>query len=442
MTAPAISVENLSKAYRIGLKEKRSDTMVGAFQSALRAPWENWKRLARLNTFRHQKDAEDLFWALRDVSFEVQEGEVIGIIGRNGAGKSTLLKILSRITEPTRGRAVIRGRVSSLLEVGTGFHPDLTGRDNVYMNGTILGMTKREIDRKFDEIVDFSGIEKFLDTQIKHYSSGMKVRLAFAVAAHLEPEILIIDEVLAVGDMEFQKRCLGKMRDVAGSGRTVLFVSHNLSAVRSLCGSCVVLDRGRLQVLSHTDQALSAYEHLVGAPTTYELAKRHDRDGNGAARITGIVFMDEFSVPISSIPMGQSLQLRLSVAGTQGFADPQIAIIFFDSEGRRLFRLLSSDHRATLPPLHVGTNELLCRTAPLPLAPGCYSMTVVLKDNSDHLLDRVHDAARLFVTADDVFGGGRVPCHGDLMFLWSQWTSADALGASKLASSNRRAVDV
>ena len=184
----------------------------------LKAPWKNWQRLARLNTFRHQQDAEDLFRALRDVSFEVEEGEVLGIIGRNGAGKSTLLKILSRITEPTRGRAVIRGRVSSLLEVGTGFHPELTGRDNVYMNGTILGMTKREIDRKFDEIVDFSGVDKFLDTPIKHYSSGMKVRLAFSVAAHLEPEILIIDEVLAVGDAEFQKKCLGKMQDVAPRG--------------------------------------------------------------------------------------------------------------------------------------------------------------------------------------------------------------------------------
>ncbi|MGD9857227.1 MAG: ABC transporter ATP-binding protein, partial [Planctomycetaceae bacterium] len=209
MSQPAITVENLSKAYRIGLKEEIPDTLLSAATSVLRAPLKNLKRLRSLDTYSTNGDAEDIVWALKDVSFEVQEGEVLGVIGRNGAGKSTLLKILSRITKPTSGRAIIRGRVSSLLEVGTGFHPELSGRENVYMNGTILGMTKREIDRKFDEIVDFSGVEKFLDTPIKRYSSGMKVRLAFAVAAHLEPEILIIDEVLAEGDAEFQSKCLG-----------------------------------------------------------------------------------------------------------------------------------------------------------------------------------------------------------------------------------------
>src|SRR3972149_1319590 len=231
MPSPAITVENLSKAYRIGLKAEMHDSLVGAVHGMLRAPLRNLRRLSRMNTFKNQDESEDTFWALRDVSFEVQEGEVVGIIGRNGAGKSTLLKILSRITEPTAGRAIIRGRVSSLLEVGTGFHPELTGRENVYMNGTILGMTKREIDRKFDEIVEFSGVERFLDTPIKRYSSGMKVRLAFAVAAHLEPEILIIDEVLAVGDVEFQAKCVGKMRDVAGGGPAGRFVSHTIKAL-------------------------------------------------------------------------------------------------------------------------------------------------------------------------------------------------------------------
>ena len=211
MSEIAITVESLGKAYHIGQKEEVHDSLMAAVGSWVQAPLRNFKNLARLDTINATNlESDDIFWALRDVSFEVKPGEVVGIIGRNGAGKSTLLKILSRITEPTTGRAVIRGRVSSLLEVGTGFHPELSGRDNVYMNGTILGMTKREIDQKFEEIVDFSGVGKFLDTPVKRYSSGMKVRLAFAVAAHLEPEILVIDEVLAVGDADFQKNAWGK----------------------------------------------------------------------------------------------------------------------------------------------------------------------------------------------------------------------------------------
>ncbi|HAH37111.1 MAG TPA: ABC transporter ATP-binding protein, partial [Algoriphagus sp.] len=224
-----IKVSNLSKRYRLGLKEKYADTLVGKISQIIRSPYDNLKRLRDLNRFGLEDDS--VFWALKDVSFEVKEGEVLGIIGKNGAGKSTLLKILSQITEPTSGNIEIHGRVASLLEVGTGFHPELSGRENIYMNGTILGMTRREIDSKLDEIIDFSGVEKFIDTPVKFYSSGMKVRLGFSVAAHLDPEILIIDEVLAVGDYEFQKKCLGKMEDVSkNQGRTVLFVSHNLEA--------------------------------------------------------------------------------------------------------------------------------------------------------------------------------------------------------------------
>jgi len=259
MSLPIISVEGLSKAYRIGVREEGATTLAGAAVGALKAPFKNLRRLSRLNTFGEDSDGSDTHWALRDVSFEVAEGEVVGIIGRNGAGKSTLLKLLSRITEPTSGRAVLRGRVSSLLEVGTGFHPELTGRENVYLNGTILGMTKREVERKFDEIVEFSGIEKFLDTPIKRYSSGMTVRLAFAVAAHLEPEILIIDEVLAVGDAEFQKKCLGKMKEVAKGGRTVLFVSHNVQALLALTTSSVVLDRGMVKAVTGAEKGVAMY---------------------------------------------------------------------------------------------------------------------------------------------------------------------------------------
>jgi lipopolysaccharide transport system ATP-binding protein len=335
MSRPAISVENLSKAYRIGLKDEVPDTLVGALQGALRAPMKNWRRLARLNTFKHQEEADDLFWALKDVSFDVAEGEVVGIIGRNGAGKSTLLKILSRITEPTSGRAVIRGRVSSLLEVGTGFHPELTGRDNVYMNGTILGMTKREIDRKFDEIVDFSGVAKFLDTPIKHYSSGMKVRLAFAVAAHLEPEILIIDEVLAVGDAEFQKRCLGKMQEVALGGRTVLFVSHNLGAVQSLCTKGILLNQGTLTCNSEVTEALRKYVRSFGGCGATSLNAIEDRQGSGCVRLTGISITrpDRHGAVLQ---VGQPMQIAIDYETEVDRQRADVAVGIYNSQGQRV----------------------------------------------------------------------------------------------------------
>ena len=259
MSDIAIKVENISKRYRIGLKEELHDTFFGALASWVKYPLSNFRRVQKLSKFSGDGESEDVIWALRDVSFEVKQGEVLGIIGKNGAGKSTLLKILCRITEPTSGNASIHGRVASLLEVGTGFHPELTGRENVFLNGTILGMKKAEIDRKFDEIVDFSGVEKFIDTPVKRYSSGMRVRLAFAVAAYLEPEILLIDEVLAVGDVEFQKKCLGKMKDVAGEGRTVLFVSHNMGAISMLCEKTMLFSEGKLEYNGPTEKTIGKY---------------------------------------------------------------------------------------------------------------------------------------------------------------------------------------
>jgi lipopolysaccharide transport system ATP-binding protein len=240
MEEPIIEVKHLSKQYNIGM-DTTYKTLSESFTSAVRQPIKTLKDFRRRN---------ETFWALKDVNFEVNRGEVIGIIGRNGAGKSTLLKILSRITYPTEGEVILNGRVGSLLEVGTGFHPELSGRENVYFNGAILGMKKREIDKKFYEIVEFSGVEKFLDTPVKRYSSGMQVRLAFSVAAHLEPEILVVDEVLAVGDAAFQKKCLGKMSEVAEGGRTVIFVSHNMKAIEQLCNSCAMLDNGKLKLYS------------------------------------------------------------------------------------------------------------------------------------------------------------------------------------------------
>jgi lipopolysaccharide transport system ATP-binding protein len=265
MSRPAVTVENISKLYKLGLSVRPTglrEAITNSVGSTLR----------KLRGYGEDRAAYEDFWALKDVSFEINQGEAIGILGRNGAGKSTLLKILSRITEPTEGMARLRGRVGSLLEVGTGFHAELTGRENIYLNGSILGMKRAEITRKFDEIVAFSEIERFLDTPVKRYSSGMYIRLAFAVAANLEPEILVVDEVLAVGDMEFQKRCLGKMNEVVGHGRTVFFVSHNTQSIANLTNRCLVLKQGRLILDAPTDQAIKFYIEttlkgsIMGAP--------------------------------------------------------------------------------------------------------------------------------------------------------------------------------
>lgn len=281
MTEAAIRVENLSKKFKIGPQQSRYDTL----------------RDLLMDLVRKKKDRkqEREFWALRDVSFEVKRGEVVGVIGRNGAGKSTLLKILSQITEPTSGRAVINGRVGSLLEVGTGFHPELSGRENIYLNGAILGMKREEIRRKFDEIVDFAEIEKFLDTPVKHYSSGMYVRLAFAVAAHLEPEILLVDEVLAVGDAAFQTKCMGKMGNIAGEGRTVVFVSHNMSAIQRLCQSTLLLAGGELRQFGQTGEVINKY--LAELPTSSlkpaewnDIRHLRDRQGDGQLRFEKVYF--------------------------------------------------------------------------------------------------------------------------------------------------------
>jgi len=262
MSDIAISVQNLSKRYRIGKSEAQT-TKRRSITRRIASPFQY------LYSTLRQPAPDEVIWALRDVSFEVKRGEVLGIIGRNGAGKTTLLKILSRITEPTSGRAILNGRVGSLLEVGTGFHPELTGRENIYLSGAILGMKKAEIDRKLDEIVDFSGVEKFIDTPVKRYSSGMRVRLAFSVAAHLEPEILLIDEVLAVGDAEFQKKCLGKMGDVAQEGRTVIFVSHNMGAIRTLCQRCIWLSEGDIHLDSMSEYIVEQYLMQLSEMSTF-----------------------------------------------------------------------------------------------------------------------------------------------------------------------------
>lgn len=294
----AIKAENLSKCYRIGMKETIHDNLGSALLDFIKSPLKNYRKYRSLYNFddigpasgeTSGDDASDVIWALRDVSFAVKQGEVVGIIGLNGSGKSTLLKIISRITDPTSGYAEINGRVSSLLEVGTGFHPELSGRDNVYLNGTILGMRKYEIDQKFDEIVDFSGVEKFIDTPVKRYSSGMRVRLAFAVAAHLEPEILLIDEVLAVGDARFQKKCLDKMQDVGQAGRTVLFVSHNIPAITRLCSRTILLDNGKVLADGQSNQVVGVYLNSeTGTTAAREWDDMAKAPGNDVVRLCAV----------------------------------------------------------------------------------------------------------------------------------------------------------
>ena len=286
---PAIRVENLSKEYRLGAAQGAGyRTLRESLSGAARGAWGRVRRFSPAADARPTAEA-DRFWALDDVSFDVEPGEVVGIIGRNGAGKSTLLKILSRITEPTDGRVVVRGRVGSLLEVGTGFHPELTGRENIFMNGSILGMSRRDISCKFDEIVAFAEVEKFLDTPVKRYSSGMYVRLAFAVAAHLHPEILLVDEVLAVGDAGFQKKCLGKMHDVAQAGRTVLFVSHSMAAVRALCSRAILLREGQIQQVGDVGDVVASYHaafHVcIENSKSWNVAQA---PGNNSLRLLGI----------------------------------------------------------------------------------------------------------------------------------------------------------
>lgn len=315
----AISVDSISKIYRIGMKEEISDNFVKASLNFIRSPISNFRKYRSLYRFKDvdlnsdvSNNGGDVLWALRKVSFKIEQGEVVGVIGTNGAGKSTLLKILCKITKPTSGRAEITGRVSSLLEVGTGFHPELTGRENIYLNGTILGMRKYEIDRKFDDIVEFSGVSKFIDTPVKRYSSGMKVRLAFSVAAYLEPEILIVDEVLAVGDADFQQKCLSKMDDVGKSGRTVLFVSHNMQAVARLCSRSILLGGGRVVDDGPSEEVISTYLNSgMGTAASKEWPDPESAPGNDIARVRAVRILSRESKVSEYIEINQPFRIEM-----------------------------------------------------------------------------------------------------------------------------------
>lgn len=363
----AIQVESLGKEYIIGGAEQRHDTFREMLTGALTSPLRKMRKLGG------KVGEEERFWALKDISFDVKQGEVLGVIGRNGAGKSTLLKVLSRITSPTEGRVVTRGRVSSLLEVGTGFHPELTGRENIYLNGAILGMSRTEIDRCFDQIVDFAEIDKFLDTPVKRYSSGMYVRLAFAVAAHLDADILIIDEVLAVGDQTFQKKCLGKMGDVSRSGKTVLFVSHNMQAISTLTEKAIILENGHIEFLGSSSEAISRYlEHDESVPHCYIAAKKP-----GKPCIMRVeVFTSE---PAHVHHFGQELVIEFDIHAPEQIKNASLSFQLVDIHGVPITHLWIFDSEQNWG-RQAGQHSLRCVMANPLLYMGKYSMNVYLSE--------------------------------------------------------------
>jgi len=353
-------------------------------------------------------DTLEEVWALKDVSFEIKRGEAVGIIGRNGAGKSTLLKILSRITEPTTGRVTIKGRVASLLEVGTGFHSELTGRENIYLNGTILGMTRAEIKKKFDEIVAFSEVERYLDTPVKRYSSGMYVRLAFAVAAHLEPEILVVDEVLAVGDAEFQKKCLGKMGDVAQEGRTVLFVSHNMVAVHQLCQSGIVLKQGIVSFLGDIKNTINQYVQDVRTVVAVNLAERPDRQGSQWLKFTNVEFFDTEGNKLRQVISGQDILMRFYYVSDRMMRNATINVAFNvrSSQGYLLTNLNSIDVGKSSMDLYK-RGFFQCEWPRFNLRSGSYDCALFCAVNGD-IVDWLQSAFTIHVEDGDFFNTGSI----------------------------------
>lgn len=407
MSDVVISVEKLSKLYRLGLKDEVHDTLAGNLFSLMRTPVKNFKRLRSLTRLNMNENSDDMLWALRDVSFEVKRGEVVGIIGRNGSGKSTLLKVLSRITEPTGGRAVVRGRVGSLLEVGTGFHPELTGRENVYMNGTILGMSKTGINSKFDEIVDFSGVEKFLDTPVKRYSSGMLVRLAFAVAAHLDPEILIVDEVLAVGDAEFQAKCLGKMKSVSSTeGKTVLFVSHNMGAIQNLCSRALLLRQGQLVVDGGAASTIASYLAYLDRGSADPFNNNPERSGDGSARFVSAQLLVEGDHAMARVMAGMPLTFEFEYSNPEDLENFDCLITIYNSNGIPITHCNS--HIAGNGLVYQKQGVVCCHIPRLPLIPGRYRVAAALLKGGV-TCDHIPNILSLEVEGSIFFPHGRTP---------------------------------
>jgi lipopolysaccharide transport system ATP-binding protein len=429
MSLSVIKVENLSKQYRIGEREGYK-TFREAIVNLVKAPFRRWNgfslesEIGSAELVVGRNPESETIWALKDISFEVNQSEVVGIIGRNGAGKSTLLKILSKITEPTEGRVELRGRVGSLLEVGTGFHPELTGHENIYLYGAILGMDRWEVTRKFDEIVAFAEIEKFIDTPVKRYSSGMYTRLAFAVAAHLEPEILLVDEVLAVGDVVFQKKCLGKMDDVSKEGRTVLFVSHNMAAISNLCQKGILLDNGKIICQGNVNNVVNDYINLSKTPSFLPSIKsRSDRKGDGKLKFVGLFAQTRLRSNTKTLFSGEEVKFIAEYESNKGMPlrNVSVSIPFYNLMGQHMFmcwtRVANLDFEK-IPP----QGRFIIRIPKLPLLEGRYFLNLWCEVNGG-LADWVKEALIIDVVEGDYFGTGKLTPknHGGMLVehMWS-----------------------
>jgi lipopolysaccharide transport system ATP-binding protein len=414
MSKVVLKVENISKQYRLG--QLGTGTMshdINRWWHKVRGKEDPYLKIGDSND-RSVAGGSEYVWSLKDINFEVEQGEVLGIIGKNGAGKSTLLKILSQVTTPTTGEFKAKGRIASLLEVGTGFHPDLSGRENVFLNGAILGMSKAEIKSKLDEIVDFSGVARYLDTPVKRYSSGMMVRLGFAVAAHLEPEILIVDEVLAVGDAEFQKKCLGKMKDVAGQGRTVLFVSHNMAAVKNLCTKGIILKNGQLIFSGDSDEACNTYLGMSMDQAQDSLELRKDRTGTGEIIIEQMYFSDFSGNLVTQLISGEYVKLNLKYKKTtkENLTDVFLGITI-RNESDVIQTVIASDETNTALAINANEGFFEIEIPKLMLRGGSYSITFMISTQANILkehkiLDRVENALFFILERGDYWHNGNI----------------------------------
>ncbi len=400
----AISAEGLGKHYFLGqgrVYKTLRDTIAGTIQTPMR-------RIGNLLRGRAATDATaEPFWAVRDVSFDLERGQVLGVIGRNGSGKSTLLKVLSRITEPSAGRAVIRGRVGSLLEVGTGFHAELSGRENIFLSGATLGMARSEIVANFDEIVAFAEVDKFIDTPVKHYSSGMYLRLAFAVAAHLEPEILLVDEVLAVGDREFQKKCLGKMEDVASHGRTIFFVSHNMMAIESMCDKVLILDKGKMAYFGPTDEGVKQYQQSTAdAAGEVDLSHHQGRRDGSTPYCQCLRILNRRSEPSANFALGDDIIFEIDLRPNgRSLPSAGVTITLYNNYGQTAVTLRSDIQSATVWNISEPVT-FRCRLQDIRLAPGRYAVSVNMFQNH-RVVDFIDDATSIDIDFSDIYGTGQ-----------------------------------
>jgi len=422
-TETILKVENISKQYRLG--EVGSGTIshdINRWWYKIRGKEDPYLKIGDTND-RSKKGDSDYVWALKDITFDVKRGEVLGIIGKNGAGKSTLLKILSKVTAPTTGSIKSRGRIASLLEVGTGFHPELTGRENIYLNGAILGMTKKEIAAKINEIIEFSGCERYIDTPTKRYSSGMTVRLAFAVAAFLEPEILIIDEVLAVGDAEFQKKALGKMQDISkGEGRTVLFVSHNMAAVKALCTKGLVLKNGEISYAGEIDEALAIYSivaHSTSSKVIFDAETK--RSGNRNLEILSLEISNQQGIITNEFSIGDDINVKFGIRNNSGEARSEIGVQVKSSDDMPIFHMMARDSEFEL---HHGNHDeyFNVKIKDIRLFPGIYSINITASNTTGHeIFDSIENALSFQIIDGGKYTVRRLPRAAGLYFLNPEW---------------------